>query len=228
MGFDPSTGKELTPITKEIVDLWNAQKELAARKAPDRVYPDANYSFFDPVSGEPRVWYLRTASGEFEFYDRSGFSPVTGQPFSIISRDVIADWKKYVENNPPKNTPAAIPGGATPPTTPPTTAPTATPSGAPTPQPSNPTRVAQEVPGCRDAWNDLNARAALGYARILIETDCPVMYREGWLINPQKLSADVIPACVAAWNALASKGALSYTRFLVMHNCPVIERKGWR
>ena len=102
MGFDPSTGKELTPVTKEIVDLWNAQKELAARKAPDRIYPDANYSFFDPISGEPRVWYLRTASGEFEFYDRSGFSPVTGQPFSIISRDVIADWKKYVENNPPK------------------------------------------------------------------------------------------------------------------------------
>ena len=87
---------------------------------------------------------------------------------------------------------------------------------------------AQEVPGCRDAWNDLDARAALGYARILIETDCPVMYRQGWLINPQKLSADVIPACVVAWNTLASKGALPSARFLVMHNCPVIERKGWR
>lgn len=87
---------------------------------------------------------------------------------------------------------------------------------------------APEVPGCRDAWNDLDARAALGYARILIETDCPVMYRQGWLINPQRLSSDVIPACVVAWNALVSRGALSSARFLVMHNCPVIERKGWR
>ena len=100
MGFDPTTGKELTPVTKELVDVWNAQKELAARKAPDRIYPDATYQFFDAVTGAPRVWYLRTASGDFEFYDRSGFSPVTGEPFSIINRDVLADWKKYVENNP--------------------------------------------------------------------------------------------------------------------------------
>ena len=102
MGFDPTTGKELSPITKEIVDVWNAQKERAARRAPDRIYPAASYSFFDPATGEPRVWYLRTASGEFEFYDGPGFSPVTGEPVSIISRDVIADWKKYVENNTPK------------------------------------------------------------------------------------------------------------------------------
>jgi hypothetical protein len=87
---------------------------------------------------------------------------------------------------------------------------------------------AQEVPGCRDAWNDVDAREALGYTRILIETDCPVMYRKGWLMNPQKLRADIIPACVAAWNALVSRGALPSVRFLVAHNCPVIERKGWR
>jgi hypothetical protein len=87
---------------------------------------------------------------------------------------------------------------------------------------------AQEVPGCRDAWNDLDARDALGYARALIEVDCPVMYRKGWQITPSKLQADVIPACVVAWNSLVSRGALSSARFLVTHNCPVIGRKGWR
>lgn len=87
---------------------------------------------------------------------------------------------------------------------------------------------AQEVPGCRDAWNDLSARDALGYARTLIETDCPVMYRQGWLIDPAKRGADIIPACVVAWNGLESREALSSARFLVAHNCPVIERKGWR
>jgi hypothetical protein len=87
---------------------------------------------------------------------------------------------------------------------------------------------AQEVPSCRNAWNDLVAREALSHARTLIETDCPLMYREGWLINPSKFQSAVIPSCVVAWNALASKGALPSTRFLVMHNCPVIEREGWR
>jgi hypothetical protein len=82
--------------------------------------------------------------------------------------------------------------------------------------------VAQEVPGCRHAWDDLNMRGALGNAKTLIVTDCPVMYREGWLINPRKLTADVIPSCVGAWNALASKGALRSVQFLVQHNCPVM------
>jgi hypothetical protein len=51
------------------------------------------------------------------------------------------------------------------------------------------------------------------------------MYREGWLINPQRLRSSVIPKCVVAWNALARQGALPAVRFLVMHNCPVLERK---
>ena len=96
MGFEPSTGKELSPITKEIVDAWKVQPKLPAH----RIYPDAAYSFFDPVTGEPRVWYLRSANGEFEFYDRSGFSPSTGDPLSIISRDVLAKWKEYLDNHP--------------------------------------------------------------------------------------------------------------------------------
>jgi hypothetical protein len=87
---------------------------------------------------------------------------------------------------------------------------------------------AQEVPGCRDAWDDLGARGAYLYAQTLIEADCPVMYRKGWLINPDRLRSSVIPSCVVAWNALAREGALSAVRFLVMHNCPVLERKGWR
>src|SRR6516165_9295113 len=67
---------------------------------------------------------------------------------------------------------------------------------------------AQELPGCRDAWNDLGARGAYLYAKTLIEADCPVMYREGWLINPQRLRSSVIPKCVVDWNTLARKVAL--------------------
>lgn len=87
---------------------------------------------------------------------------------------------------------------------------------------------AQEVPGCRHAWNDLGARGAYLYAQTLIEADCPVMYRRGWLINPRRARSSVIPSCVAAWNTLVAIGALPAVRFLVMHNCPVLERKGWR
>jgi hypothetical protein len=90
------------------------------------------------------------------------------------------------------------------------------------------TVVAQEVPGCRQAWDDLNERGALDDAKTLIVTDCPVMYRQGWLINTSKRTAPAIPSCVDAWNALDSKGALGSTQFLVQHNCPVMHRYGWR
>jgi hypothetical protein len=99
---------------------------------------------------------------------------------------------------------------------------------SPAQQQAAPRVEAQEVSGCRNAWNDLNVRGALRDARTLIGTDCPVMYRQGWLMNASNPTSDVIPRCETAWNTLASKGALGSAQFLVMHNCPVIQRNGWR
>jgi hypothetical protein len=96
-------------------------------------------------------------------------------------------------------------------------------------QPQQEAQAAQQtVPGCESAWRDLEMRRALLDAKTLIGTDCPVMYREGWLVNSSKLTAPGIPSCGAAWNALASKGALSSARFLVVHDCPVLRRNGLR
>jgi hypothetical protein len=74
MGFHPRTGDELLPVTKEIAALWKTQSQ-----APKRVFPDGSYQFFDLTTGESRLWYLLALNGEFEFYDRAGFSPLTGQ-----------------------------------------------------------------------------------------------------------------------------------------------------
>jgi hypothetical protein len=82
------------------------------------------------------------------------------------------------------------------------------------------------VPGCRNAWNDLGARGAYLHAQTLIEADCPMMYREGWLIDAYRARSSVTPSCKFSWNALAREGALPAVRFLVTHNCPVLERQG--
>jgi hypothetical protein len=96
MGFHPDTGKELLPITREIVDAWKLQKEQDARLAPKHIDPE-KYAFFDPITGKPRVWYWRSANGDYEFYDRSGFHQATGEPLTIVSRDLIDAWRKYVQ-----------------------------------------------------------------------------------------------------------------------------------
>jgi hypothetical protein len=96
MGFDPDTGDELLPVTKEVVDAWKLQKQQEARKAPQPIDPE-KYAFFDPITGKPRVWYRRGENGDYEFYDRPGFHPLTGEQLTVITRDTINDWRKYTQ-----------------------------------------------------------------------------------------------------------------------------------
>jgi hypothetical protein len=54
------------------------------------------YPFFDPVTGEPRVWFWRE-SGDYEFYDNRGFHPRTGEQLKVITREDVAKWKQERE-----------------------------------------------------------------------------------------------------------------------------------
>jgi hypothetical protein len=104
MGFDPETGDELLPITREIVALWRDQerkrndeeglrRQEEARRAPQLIDPE-KYDPFDPVTGKPRVSYSQNAKGEYQFYDGPGFDPRTGETLNIVTREVLADWSE--------------------------------------------------------------------------------------------------------------------------------------
>jgi hypothetical protein len=103
MGFHPETGDELEPVSKEIVEVWKVQVTDRAngrdRRAPERVDP-STYSPFDPKTGEPRIWYHKTAGGEwsaggdYEFYNLPGYDPQTGEKLLVITRDVLDEWQK--------------------------------------------------------------------------------------------------------------------------------------
>ena len=90
MGFNPDTGKELLPITREMAELWKQQSA-----APQQIFPDDIFEFFDAVTGKPTAWYRREASGEFLFFNRPGFNPKTGEPLLVVDRDVLSEWNKY-------------------------------------------------------------------------------------------------------------------------------------
>jgi TPR repeat protein len=97
MGFHPETGDELESVSKEIVELWKAQTtdrtDRDARRAPERVDPNT-YAPFDPKTGEARIWFHMTAGGDYEFYNRAGYDPQTGEALIIITRDVLDEWHK--------------------------------------------------------------------------------------------------------------------------------------
>ena len=68
MGFQPDTGDQLLPITKDVVDQWKTQFAQRTRHVPKLVDPE-KYVFFDPLSGEALSWYWRNSNGSYEFYD---------------------------------------------------------------------------------------------------------------------------------------------------------------
>jgi hypothetical protein len=90
MGFNPASGEELQPVTAEIVDVWKTQS-----RAPEPLDPDEDTQFFDPVSGRSLVWYQKSPSGAFQFYNRPGFNPRTGTALVAVDAKVIEEWKAY-------------------------------------------------------------------------------------------------------------------------------------
>jgi hypothetical protein len=92
MGFHPQTGEELIPITREVVETWKQQTAKVVRRVPVRVDDPEKFGFFDPTTGAAKVWYWRSETGEYEFYDGPGFHPRSGDQFKIVTHDIISEW----------------------------------------------------------------------------------------------------------------------------------------
>ena len=74
------------------MDLWKAQNHETPQ-----VVDLTKYAPFDPVSGNPRVWYWRSDKGDYEFYNNPGFQPRTGEPLLLFTKDAVAQVMKDTE-----------------------------------------------------------------------------------------------------------------------------------
>jgi hypothetical protein len=83
----PKTEEQLAEEEKE------KQRKL---NPPERVISETP-QFFNTATGEPMLWYWKSPDGEFEFFDNSGFHPVTGDPLYPVTRLIAADWSRTVE-----------------------------------------------------------------------------------------------------------------------------------
>jgi hypothetical protein len=98
MGYSPRTGEELMPITRQVADEWTTDEQSRVQETqripPKRIPNPENTVFFDPITGQPKVWYWRSNSGEWEFYDNKGYHPRTGDQLQVVSRDVLNQWQQ--------------------------------------------------------------------------------------------------------------------------------------
>jgi hypothetical protein len=98
MGFNPLTGEELLPVTRQIADQWTQEQQSIQqqkqRKPPQLVKNPENTVFFDPISGQAKVWYWRSNDGTWEFYDNKGFHPLTGEELQVVTREALTRWQQ--------------------------------------------------------------------------------------------------------------------------------------
>lgn len=109
VGYHPATGEELNPVSRDVIreyrELIEKQKEQAEKeeadkkkaaelqRLPKRLDSD-QITFFDMRTGEAQVFYWRGPKGEWEFFDKAGFHPVTGEALKLIDRAALTEWQK--------------------------------------------------------------------------------------------------------------------------------------
>ena len=91
MGFRDTT--ELLAVNDDVATEWKKQNPTLATSSP-RPAPKhvdiTKYAPFDPLTGEPRVWYWRSSKGDYEFYDSPGYQEGTGDTLLILSKDAMS------------------------------------------------------------------------------------------------------------------------------------------
>ena len=86
-GVDPVYGIQLKPCSfEQIVSL---RQKTVGLSGPQRIQIDnlGEFAFFDAISGSPKVWYYKAEDGKYEFYDRAGKHPGTGQNLRPIDAE---------------------------------------------------------------------------------------------------------------------------------------------
>jgi hypothetical protein len=98
-GFQPQTGDELKLVTREIVGTWKDQLKAPTTplRAPDRVQITNQTVFFDPVGGNPRLWYWRKDKGDYEFFDGPGYHPQNGQLLQSFTKDTLTRYQQEID-----------------------------------------------------------------------------------------------------------------------------------
>ncbi|MEH3145176.1 MAG: hypothetical protein PGN34_07460 [Methylobacterium frigidaeris] len=92
-----SIKSEVTVCVPKSQAVRKEEQERADRqRRPPKSVDPVTVAWFDPVTGQPRVWYWREGQ-IYEFFDNSGFHPRTGDKLLIVDRRVVNDWRQSVE-----------------------------------------------------------------------------------------------------------------------------------
>lgn len=92
-GYDPKYGIKLKPVTPEMMQIYQKQR-LGLQPRKIEVQSIEDVEFFDPISGEPKLWYYINEEGNYEFYDKPGVHPITKEELKPVSPEIVKAYAK--------------------------------------------------------------------------------------------------------------------------------------
>nr|WP_294557197.1 hypothetical protein [uncultured Rhodopila sp.] len=91
-GVDPTTGAERRRLTDQVARIIVLQKK-GIRPRIIAADPEA-ITFFDPITGQPEVWYARGYDGSYRLFGAEGFDETTGAILTAVTPAIVEDIRK--------------------------------------------------------------------------------------------------------------------------------------
>jgi len=86
-GVEPGYGIQLKPVTPEVI----RHLKLIEKVEFNPVDPEKAI-WFNPTTGDPQIWYYQSAGGIFEFFNKPGYHPLTGETLKPVNKQIHLEW----------------------------------------------------------------------------------------------------------------------------------------
>lgn len=95
-GFDSKYGIELKPVTSDMMVKFQ-KKTLGMQPKRIDIEEIKNIEFFDPITGEAKIWYYLDNNGNYEFFDGPGFHALYNVELKPVNFEVIQSYQNKIK-----------------------------------------------------------------------------------------------------------------------------------
>jgi hypothetical protein len=99
-GVEPVYGITLKPVMPEVI-----RNLKLLQKGDFNPVDPAKVNWFNPITGDPQIWYYQYPDGSFEFYDKPGYHPITGEPLKPATKQIHFEWREKAKTKTPSVSP---------------------------------------------------------------------------------------------------------------------------
>lgn len=95
-GFDSKYGIELKPVTSDMMVKFQ-KKTLGMQPKRIDVEENKDIEFFDPITGDAKIWYYLNPNGNYEFFNGPGFHALYNVELKPVNFEIIQSYQNKIK-----------------------------------------------------------------------------------------------------------------------------------